>query len=463
MNKLLEKMIGRLLISVILITYLSGCDNASDVPPGLSVEISEIKTFPGDNVMLRGMASAVDGIEKIEITCANWNVDKMIDLSNHKPKIFNYSYTFTVPENAGNQFNESITIAIVDVDGNTTRKNIPVTFLADITPPVFNSKPASPVSVDFDVLALEGNYLLKLTLSDDRALSMLTITIPGINLNKNIILSGKTQSIEENITFLEAGTFEGNITVEDKTGNKAVFQVEFIVIPSEDEDAISDYAQMYIINAEETPDSYLLGYYIYMSRINAYQYRAKFYAAKDDTKVAFVPTQKITDDYFGLSPFVSTKLMNKNGYAVPINIAQKGYYTVDIDIQNKTYSIVSYTPAALSYTGALNITGVGFAFADWTMSPNMTQMEAGNDYRFTVDVGVVLSESQIVTFCFTNSSWSPQWKPDGNAGAPATAAQITGWSVRSAGGNFEDYLQGPGMYTVTFDLETLWATISAKH
>jgi len=461
MNKTVSIKFFRLAICLLFAYYITACEKNGNVAPGLSVEVDEINTYPGDEVTVAGMASAINGIRTIEITCANWNISKVYDLVGQKPKVFNYTYRLEVPTDIGNQFSETLVISITDVDNNVTRKEIPIKFLPDSKAPVFTAKPPTPIPVNFDVTTGEGSYLLNITAEDDRELSNLTIEIPGIGFEKEIAMSGKVQSITENIVFLTVGTFQGIVTAEDKTGNKGILNIEFVVIPTEDEDPINDYAQMYVINTDESPVEYILGYYKYMTRTDAYKYSAKFYAPKNNTKIAFVSTQSITGDYFGVSPYVSTKLMNKNGYVQPIVIAQKGYYTVEIDIHNKLYSITAYSPNAPSYTGAVNITGVGFSFADWTMSPDMTPMD--NNYRYTVDVGVVLDITQTITFCFTNASWAPQWKPDGNGGAPTSVIQLTGWSERNSGGNFEDYFQGPGNYTFSFDFETMWATVSAKH
>lgn len=453
MNRVLLATFGRFIVIISLICCITACDNDDNIAPGLSVETSEINTFPGDEVALKGMVSAENGIRTIEISCEKWNISKVYELSGQKPRVFSFNYKFVVPSDIEGQFNETIVINIKDVDDNVTRKEISVNFIPDTSAPVFTSKPATPASVDFDVIEGEANYTLNLAVEDDRELAKLTISIPDVSYEKEIALTGKTQTIAENIKFSTVGSFPGTIIVEDKTGNKDIYNMEFIVIPAEDEDPISDYSQMYVINTEESPDNYILGYYKYMKRSDAYKYTATFYAPKANTKIAFVPTQSITEDYFGVSPYVSTKLINKKDYAEPITIGQKGYYTIVIDIQNKSFTITSYTPAAPSYTGVLNVTGTGFAFPDWTMSPNMAKID--NDYRYSVDVEVITEK---VSFCFSNASWSSVWRPIGTS-----AAEISGWYEYASGGVFEDNLQGAGNYTITFDLETLWATVSNKH
>jgi hypothetical protein len=461
MKNTILKTIGNLLLLLVVTVYFTGCEKNDVLPPGLSVETTDIKTFPGDEITLKGMASAVNGIEKIELVYAGWGLNKVYDLSGQKPKVFNYAYHFDIPNTSDVSFNGTLSVIITDVDDNVTRKEIPVGFLPDTSAPVFTNKPVTPTSVNFNTTTKEGVYELRLAVSDNRELSQLEISIPGISYIKTMPLSGKTQEIQETIQFLLVGSFQGTITAEDKTGNKALYQIEFVVIPTEDTDPVQDYPRMFIINADESPDAYLLGYYKYMNRSAAYKYSTKFYAPHNDTKIAFVPTHSITADYYGVSPYVSTKLINKNGYAVPIIIAQKGYYYIDIDIQNGTYSITSYSPASPAYTGILNVTGVGFAFADWTMSPNMTKSDDG--YRYSGDVTVALAANQIVSFCFSNAAWSPIFRPWASPDGTVTAATIAGWFEGASGRMCETLWQGPGDYTTTFDQETMWATVSAKH
>jgi hypothetical protein len=461
MKSIILKTIGSLLLLLVVTVYFTGCENNDVLAPGLSIETTDIKTFPGDEIILKGMVSAVNGIEKIEIVYAGWGLNQVYDLSGQKPKVFNYAYHFDIPNNPDVSFNGTLSVIITDVDGNITRKEIPVGFLPDTSAPVFSNKPTTPTSVDFNTTTEEGVYELKLVVSDDRELSKLEISIPGIDYTKTIPLSGKTQEIQETIQFLNVGSFLGTITAEDKIGNKALYNIEFIVIPSEDTDPIRDYSRMYVINTEESPNAYVLGYYKYMNRTDAYKYNTKFYAPHDDTKIAFVPTHSTTADYFGASPYVFTKLINKNGYAIPITIEQKGYYYIDIDIQNSSYSITPYSPAPPSYTGTLNVTGIGFTFGNWTMSPDMTKSEDG--YTYSGDVTVVLAANQTVSLCFSNSSWSTVFRPWAYDDGASTAATIAGWYEGASGGVVETLWQGPGIYTTTFNLETMWATVSAKH
>ena len=454
---------GKIFMLMLSILMFVACEKENDIPPGLSVEISDIKTFPGDEIFLKGMVSAENGIKTIKLICAGIELEKIYDLKSQSPEVFRFNHSFIVPETMSEDLDDVLSIVVEDVDDNVTTKEVSVAFLPDTTDPWFVSLPPSPASVDFDVIEEKADYILNVEISDDRELAKLSVSIPEIGYEKEVALSSLSHKQTLSIQFLATGTYSGTIKVEDKVGNYTENNITLIVLPKEDEDPIDDYAQMYVVNAEEDPDAYVFGYYKYMERTGAYTYTTKFYAAKNDTKIAFVPTQSVAEDYFGVSPYVSTKLINKNGYAVPINIPDKGYYTIEVNIEQKTYSVTAYTPQTPEYTGVLNVTGEGFDFANWTMSADMTKVDPVNPYLYTVEVGVSYSAEFEVLFCFTNASWSPIWRPTGNDGAPTTIKQNTGWVADVGNGTFKDVFQGPGNYTITFDLETLWATVSSKH
>ncbi|GHT67891.1 hypothetical protein AGMMS50239_31910 [Bacteroidia bacterium] len=432
----------------------TSCEDKNGIPPKLSIEIEAIQTYPGDEILIQGTAGAVNALKSVEIVCEAWNIRKSYDIPDGKLNVLTIDYKFTIPNVSIAEMNQTLRITVVDVDGNISEKEIPISFIADETAPVFSSKPATPAAVDFVSAEGVGNYFLRLTVTDDRALSDLQIAIPDIGYMKDIPLSGKTQDIVESIPFHSLGSFDGTLTLKDKTGNQSIYAITFITL-NEDGDPISDYPYMYLIDTSDSPANYLHGYYKYMARTDAYKYTTKFYAPVDNTPIAFVPTRILTGDYYGVSPSVTTKLLNKNGYVVPITLVHKGYYEVEIDIQNKSYVITSYTPAP-DYTGLLCITGIN----GWSLTPNMVNKYPDNDYLRTLDVEVV---QEPVSLTFTTPAWNPIFRAimlNGQGGG--TFLQNAGWTTLDLG-NFSDNFQGPGFYTITFDLETYWATVSQKH
>ena len=77
-------------------------------------------------------------------------------------------------------------------------------------------------------------------------------------------MSGRSGSLSKDIEFSAPGSYAVTITIEDASGNKTVVQSEVVVMLVEEEDPIQDYAQMYVVNANENADDYLNGYYRYV-------------------------------------------------------------------------------------------------------------------------------------------------------------------------------------------------------
>ena len=118
-----------------------------------------------------------------------------------------------------------------------------------------------------------------------------------------------------------------------------------------------------------------------MTRKGEYQYEGKIYADKANFQIYFTAEKTMDGDLFGVSPYVNSKLMNNNGYVVPVTVAESGYYGVWIDLQAHTYSMWKLEPSATTYTGSLTVSGCGFSdFADWgTPATEMVR----NGYRYT--------------------------------------------------------------------------------
>ena len=329
--------IGKLYLLLTLICFAVGCDDdKEDVAPGLYVASEEIETFPGDTVLVSGTASNYAGLASITLSCEGWGIHKVYDLNGQKPKVFNYDYRLVVPKTAA--FEENLLITICDVNGWETKKNVLLTYIADMESPVMQTQLPSRIAVDFNTAANKGSWNLNLKFTDDRDLKSVRMQIPDMQIDETVAVSGRSGELKRTIDFT-TGEFPVTLTVTDAGGNETIVNTTVVVMLAEEEDPIQDYAQMYIVNADENPDDYVNGYYRYMDHKGEYQYEGKFYAPTDNAKVYFVPTKSIEGDLYGTSPYVSSKLMNKNGYVVPVILPKKGYYGIWIDLNAHTYSI----------------------------------------------------------------------------------------------------------------------------
>ena len=204
---------------------------------------------------------------------------------------------------------------------------------------------------------------------------------------------------------------------------------------------------MYIVNAGENPDDYVNGYYRYMDRKGEYQYEGKFYAPADNTEIYFVPTRSMEGDLYGTSPYVSSKLMNKNGYVVPVILSKKGYYGVWVDLTAHTYSIWEYEIPTDACTEPLWLSGTGFSFGDWGASNEMTKTDT---YRYEVETEVLGDYAGDYQYYFYTSGWGRQFRADVDGN----------WWYEATGGSLITYKTDySGKVKVTFDTAAPWATI----
>lgn len=437
-----------LLASVLAFSACS--EEGEDMRPGLWNDGDVIETFPGDTVLVKGQVSNYVGMSSVSISCDAWNINKVYDLSKQKPKVFNYNYQLIVPADAA--FDQELHICVSDKNGSENKRTVVLKYLPDTEAPMVAENMAGDVSVDFDTNTKKADWDLNLAVSDDRALKSYVIDVPDLNIHEEGELNGRTATISKHIEITQVGSFQMTITVEDESGNKMERSCNLISMLAEDEDAIADYPQMYMYNAEENASDYVYGYYRYMDRTDAYQYSCKIYAEKDGAKFYFVPTESQTGDKFGTSPYISSKLMNKNGYVVPVVVEKKGYYYVWLDLQNHRYSITPYEVENTIWKGDLVVTGEGFSsMGDWSFSSAMKP--AGSDYRKSIELGIN-SKSSSYSYCITDgtAAWSQVWR----------MSEGKWWWLDNAGygGSVATFKPGNAKKVlVTFDTAELWSTM----
>lgn len=437
-----------LLASVLAFSACS--EEGEDMRPGLWNDGDVIETFPGDTVLVKGQVSNYVGMSSVSISCDAWNINKVYDLSKQKPKVFNYNYQLIVPADAA--FDQELHICVSDKNGSENKRTVVLKYLPDTEAPMVAENMAGDVSVDFDTNTNKADWDLNLAVSDDRALKSYVIDVPDLNIHEEGELKGRTATISKHIELTQVGSFPMTLTIEDECGNRMVRSCNLISMLAESEDAIADYPQMYMYNAEENASDYVYGYYRYMDRTDAYQYSCKIYAEKDGAKFYFVPTESQTGDKFGTSPYISSKLMNKNGYVVPVVVEKKGYYYVWLDLQNHRYSLTPYEVESTIWKGDLVVTGEGFSsMGDWSFSSAMKP--AGSDYRKSIELGIN-SNSSSYSYCVTDgtAAWSQVWR----------MSEGKWWWLDNAGygGSVATFKPGNAKKVlVTFDTAELWSTM----
>ena len=274
---------GKISLLLAFMYFVVGCDDdKEDVAPGLYVMSDEIETFPGDTVLVSGTASNYVGLESVTLSCEQWGIHKVYELGGQKPKVFNYNYQLIVPKNAS--FEEHLLITIRDVDGRESKKNVLLTYVADMESPVMQTQLPSRIAVDFDAVANKGSWNLNVKFTDDRELKDIRLQIPSMQIDETVKVTGRSGELKRTIDFT-TGEFPVTLMITDAGGNETVVTTTVVVMLAEEEEPFEDYPVMWVVNASEKADDYLDGYYAPMTRKGEYQYEGKIYADKANFQI----------------------------------------------------------------------------------------------------------------------------------------------------------------------------------
>jgi hypothetical protein len=223
----------------------------------------------------------------------------------------------------------------------------------------------------------------------------------------------------------------------------------------------TDFPKMYLTETTDPAKltSDLFGVPMLINKLGAYSYEATYYSSAANSKVWFIPGKTaVKPIMYGVDPANNTKLIGDFAKAQPIVLPAVGYYKININTLNLTYTVTALpvpNPAAAFAQVAI----AGRGFADFpTMNYQNTlpdiillDKDATNPYLFTKLVKVGIPAGQIYTtaaFIFTtNNGWANYWRFDNRADPEVAVFN---------GGNdaLFNIAASPIEYKVTFDTYT---------
>lgn len=459
----------RILLFCLAAAAMAACNTEEkNALPGIYLKNSQIETFPTDTMHLAGTISNYVGLGSLTFSCAEWEYEHTYDLSGQKPMVFNYEHMLVVPESA--TFDAPVLeITATDVNGLQSVKNIPVKYLVDYVAPALSPAIPQQFAVDYDLEAGEGVWEAEFSVYDRRGLKSVTVAIPGIDYSEEITFSetdkltfeDKRMScrFKESIEFLQQEDYTVTVTAYDLVGNKLELNAQAIVMVPEEEDPVSNWPGLYLVDASEDPDDYVDGYYRYMDvcydadgNTIPYTYQTTFYAPTDNMSLYIVPAKSMNADIIGVSPRVSSKLLNKRDYAVPIKVpGGAGYYGLYIDMVAHTYEFWEVDPEASSTlcTEDVWISGTGFnEFADWgCLETPMTR----DGYRYTQE-GLTV-KAGFVAYYFYTDNWARVFRASDDSHY---------WFESAEGTCAKPSTEYEGEVVLTFDSVLPYGTIKKK-
>ena len=252
---------------------LAACsDDHDDVRPGIYVENQVMESFPGDTLNISGQISNYVGMKSVSLVCDDWKINQTYDLSNQNPKVWMLNYQVPVPKDA--KFDNTLKVVVADINGLENVREVQVVFAPDTKSPTFVNLD-DYISVDYDLNKKEGVYQMNFLCCDDREVASMTVKIPGLGYEETFKGAGKRQvNPDKQLTFTETGTYEMYLSATDVSGNVVSDSSSVTVFPTESEDPIENYNQMYAVQfVNENPDDYIDGYYHYMKKVGDYQYQ----------------------------------------------------------------------------------------------------------------------------------------------------------------------------------------------
>ena len=119
----MKKKFSRLMLLMAISLMVASCsEEGKDEVPGLWTALDQIETFPGDTVLAAGQVSNYVGLDKIEITCQAWGINKIYTLDGKHSKVFTYNYRMPVPQDA--TFDQQLNVTVTDINGLSSSKTL---------------------------------------------------------------------------------------------------------------------------------------------------------------------------------------------------------------------------------------------------------------------------------------------------------------------------------------------------
>lgn len=460
--------VKRILFFCIALAVAAACNtDEKNALPGIYLKNEAVETFPTDTMHLTGTISNYIGLGSLTFRCAEWDYEYSYDLTAQKPVVFNYEHVLIVPETA--TFDEPVLeIVAKDINGLESVKNYPVKYLVDQIAPVLVPALYDQFGVDYDPETGSGVWDANFSVYDRRGLKSVTIEIPQIDYEKKLTFKDggltfederMTYHFKESISFTQMLDYEVNILAVDMVGNKYEATHLAIVMEPEEEDPVMNWPGLYLVNADEDPDDYVDGYYKYMDPCYdesgatiPYTYQTTFYAPVDNMKVYMVPTKSMDADIIGRSPRISSKILNKKDYVVPVTVpGEAGYYGIYVDLVGHKYEFWEVDPEAseTKCTEDVWFSGTGFnEISDWgALESPMVR----DGYRYTQE-GLSV-KAGFVGYYFYTAEWARVFR----------GSEDSHWWYEAADGpTAKPSTEYEGEVVITFDSVLPYGTIKKK-
>ena len=404
----------KLLFLLVLFSAFIGCEDDASFPasanPEIALQTNEV--YGGPNRKFEIKASLVDdlGLKSVNIKIPEFQLDKVISFSTDTlVKNYDLSYFFLVPEGKVTSDKFEIELLLTDVSGNVVTKKINLRLDGDFdAPKLTNVKP-----INGSVVFKSANTAVKIsfTAEDITGIDQLTVSCAALGINDVITVGGaKIYQYSKSFSIpSDLKTYDILITAKDNflTPNEATTKVNFTVAEG--------LTEMYLVDlplsSNLTKDAFGVPMRFHSKSGNEFSF--KYYADSDNKKIFLLGQEaSFEPNCFGLSAGGS---LENSVTTNPIILPTKGYYKINVNPIDLTYTVTPYTPTKAPInlsTTAIYVHGGGFDGEGWTGQPNTLPLAAdpSNPYRLTRELKL---KGTKVEMTISSKNWGPPfWRLD---------------------------------------------------
>lgn len=439
-----------------------------DQNPVITLATDHLQTEPGREFTIAGEVTDADGIRSIRLVNDGMNLDKTINLLELYPDTLFHTYQLAYNYTASADWTEDmqfpVEITAEDVVGNTTVVEQLISPDGDFTAPEFTSAPSQNITV----LLQNPKLTLNCSMSDNKALKYIKVSVPGLGINDSVTISGTAYDFKKVYTLPQTETsYEMTLTVGDTSDNTATSTSTINV------SEMPDFEKMYLADVTDASQltSDLFGVPMLIEHTGSYQYTAHYYNQKAGTGIRFIPQKTDFNPIcFGIDPNTNNTLTSDPSQAQPIVLPEVGYYEIKFNAVTGEYSVSTYTPKSTPFpqgehvtingideTYQLALAGAGLpGVGNWsTADPLLLTQDAKNKYLFYTEYK--LTKGTEVEFTITPkdaSGWwiEPYWRfENGN-----NDSKENEYNTKNGGNNMTKVtVPTDGTYRFEFDTELL--------
>nr|WP_321452980.1 hypothetical protein [uncultured Carboxylicivirga sp.] len=455
---------GKLLACMSLL-LLASCDDdekswTATTDPVLTFASDNIHSQPGRTLTIGGTVTDEVGLKSIEINIDEWFLDKTIEVykGDEVKQEFDLGYKFLVPADSEDK-EFIIKVTVTNLGGRTTTKDLSVFMDGDFENPTLDvTSPADGLTVE---PSSEQELTLSAKIEDARQLGYIVVEEPTLAFYDSISFMGQGLTSYEYASTVtlpaEVAEYSFTFSVADSAG--------LVVNATRGVSASYVYAKMYLADvatdAELVSDLFGVPMLIKTTGTNVFQ--AEYYSAVPNTEVKFIPqTSSFAPHCFGIDPANSEKFIDSQD-ALPVVLPEVGYYRINFDLNDLSYSVEKFTPdywyyesrtestdddyISSTWIGELGIVGKGFPEYDqnWgTGNPITFDRDPDNLYVFTKTLDLYGDVEMIFSPQHPWGWWpEPFWRFD-NGSNPET-------TKLNGGNNISINVPTRTRYTITFD------------